>query len=82
MIGPANPQGLRDIRTQSTRDVVTRVEPSRPQATGPDVTVVSTRPGDSPVDLEKVSELRASIADGTYRPDPSAIAQRLLGQDI
>jgi len=38
--------------------------------------------GGPPVDLDKIAELRARIADGSYAVDPRAIAEKMIEQDL
>jgi negative regulator of flagellin synthesis FlgM len=36
----------------------------------------------APVDMDKVSRLRAAIAEGSYKIDPQAIADRMMALDL
>ncbi len=56
----------------STGDVPREVEPNSAQIIARDM---AARP---PVDAMRVDALRRSIADGSFRIDPAAIADRLL----
>ena len=35
-----------------------------------------------PVDTSRVADLKARIADGSYRPDPQAIATKMIALDL
>lgn len=83
MIGPVTPGAPRELR------------PARPERAGateqaakiaaPQENPVGTRAASdlaeqAPIDTSRVAELRARIADGSYKADAAAIANKLLGR--
>jgi len=70
-------------------DGVARSEPAvKPAATEAEGTAAPTSPAatlaaaGAPIDADKVAAIKARIADGSYRIDPQAIAQRMIALDL
>lgn len=70
-------------------DGVARSEPAvKPAAAEPDGATAPTSlaatltAAGAPVDADKVAAIKAQIADGSYRIDPQAIAQRMIELDL
>jgi len=72
-----------------TGDAVTRSEPvTRAAPAGSEAAKAQSTPAaemaalGAPVDTDKVAAIRTRIADGSYKIDPKAIAERMIALDL
>jgi negative regulator of flagellin synthesis FlgM len=70
-------------------DTVVRSEPvSKTAAGGTEAAKAQATPAaemaaqGAPIDMDKVAAIRAKIADGSYKIDPQAIADRMIALDL
>ena len=81
MIGPVGTGGVAGGKPVP---MVTSGVEVPPLLTTPDTkaAVSRTDAGKPPVDAARVAELRAKIADGSYRIDSAKIAERMVASDL
>ncbi len=82
-IGATGGRPLESLRTEKLAPKAAAL----PAATdSEDASPVSTASGlaaaGAPVDTDKVNDLKARIASGAYKPDPQAIADRMIALDL
>lgn len=84
-VGPTGIARAIELRSES----VGKNEPvAKVDAAGPEASSAVTTPAaelaaqGAPVDNAKVAAIRAAIANGTYKIDPKAIADRMIALDL
>jgi len=88
MISAIGSTGLaRTVQLQG--DAVARSEPvTRAAPSGSEAAKAQSTPAaemaaqGAPVDMDKVAAIRAKIADGSYKVDPKAIADKMIAFDL
>ena len=62
---------------------VAKLEPADAQASGTVTTPAAELAAQgAPIDEAKVAAIRSAIANGTYKIDPKAIAERMIAMDL
>lgn len=77
MIGTIGPAGI--LRDNASLDAAT---PTGTSASASPSTAALLAGEHAPVDGAKVAALRAAIADGSYRIDPRALAEKMIALDL
>jgi len=88
MISAVGPTGIAraiELRSDSVgkSEPVAKVDPAGPQASGAVTTPAAELAAQgAPIDEAKVASIREAIANGTYKIDAKAIADRMIALDL
>ena len=82
-VGPGPASRIDPVRTRAAEQGGTTPAGVAPKPRASAETALSQMLADGPpVDSDRVAELRAKIADGSYTVDPRAIADKMIALDL
>lgn len=82
-IGATGSRPLDQLRTEKPAPKAATLPAASDDAdTAPVSTASGLAAAGAPVDLDKVAQIKAGIANGSYKADPEAIAAKMIALDI
>jgi len=84
-LGPMRPVGAGDVRLAQTASAKSEAKPRAEAATGAIVqsaALDALEPGQPPVDVERVAQVRKAVEQGTYPLLPTKVADAIIAAGV